>query len=124
MTDATAKTTGTRTTGAALLLLCAGLLIWSSAFLWLYAALSFGCAFGWQDLPLLGPLSLLRGVLLGLWLLHLAALAALLPWTRRKARQAPERDRFMAQAAFHATVVALVVTVINYAPVLVLTACV
>jgi hypothetical protein len=116
--------TATRS-GIALLLLCAGMMIWGSAFLSLYAVLSLGCAFGWEDLSL-GPLSLQRAVLVGLWLAHLAALLLLLRWTRRQARQAAAEDRqgsFLARAAFHATAVALAATVINYAPVLTLSAC-
>jgi hypothetical protein len=114
-----------RRSAADLLLLCAGLVVWSSAFVWLYAALSLGCALGWEGVAL-GPLSLQRGVLIGLWAAHLAALAALLLWTRRHARTVPVEDRtgcFLARAAFHATVVALAATVINYAPVLALSPC-
>ncbi len=43
--------------------LCGGLLLWASAFCWLYAALSIGCAVSWG-----------RGltpVLASIWLLHL-----------------------------------------------------
>lgn len=111
--------------GSGLLPLLAGLTVWGSAFLWLYGALSLGCAFGWEEVAL-GPLSLQRGVLLGLWLAHLALLAALLPWTRRRARRLREAGApgaGLARAAFHATVVALAATVVNYAPVLALSAC-
>jgi hypothetical protein len=61
----------------ALLLLCAGLFIWSAAFISLYAALSPSCAFGWENLPF-SPLSLRREVLVGLCLAHPAALLMLL----------------------------------------------
>jgi hypothetical protein len=110
---------------AYLLLLVAGLLIWSSAFVWLYGALSVGCAFGWEAIAL-GPLSLQRAVLLGLWLAHLAAIAALLAFTHRRLKEQPGRaslDGFFAGAAFWATVVALCVTFVNYVPILGLSAC-
>lgn len=110
---------------AGLLPLFAGLVLWSSAFVLLYAALSIGCAFGWEQ-QAFGPLTLQRFVLLVLWLAHLAALLALLAWTRRHARRVAPGDRtgaFLARCALHATVVALVATVVNYAPVLTLSAC-
>ena len=59
-----------------LILLVAGFVIWSSAFVALYGALSVGCAFGW-DAVLFGPVSALRALLIALWLLHLAMLAML-----------------------------------------------
>ena len=52
-----------------------GLIIWSSAFVFLYAGLGAGCALGWQHIPLLGT-NLLTMLLTGFWLVHLAALAA------------------------------------------------
>lgn len=112
-------------TVAYLALLIAGLLLWGSAFVWLYGALSVGCAFGWDQVAI-GPVSLQRAMLLGLWLTHLGAIAALLAFTHRrlKARPAPASlDGFFAGAAFWASVVALGVTVVNYAPILGLSAC-
>lgn len=52
-----------------------GLIIWSSAFVFLYAGLGLGCALGWQRVPLLGS-NALTVMLAGLWLLHLALLGA------------------------------------------------
>jgi type VI protein secretion system component VasK len=114
-----------RSTGANLLLLIAGMVIWGSAFLMLYAALSVGCAFGWH-VAMLGPISLLRALLIGLWVLHLALIGGLLLWTYRR-RQAAEDgapvETFFAGGVLHATIVAAVVTVINYAPILGLSLC-
>lgn len=108
---------------ANLLLLCASLVIWSSAFISLYAALSIGCAFGWEGVAF-GPVSLQRGVLVGLWLLHLGLVVALVFWMRR--RQAAFKDElggFFARTALWASLVSVAVTVVNYAPILGLSAC-
>jgi len=115
--------TTTRQGAPPLLLLCAGLCVWGSAFLWLYAALSVGCAFGWDGMRL-GPLSLQRGVLLGIWVLHVLALLGIIVWCRRHARRVGRRpDGLLARAALYASVVALVATLVNYAPVLALSTC-
>ena len=115
-----------KSAGANLLLLIAGMMIWSSAFVMLYAGLSIGCVFGWHVMAL-GPISLLRVVLIGVWLLHLALIAGLLFWTHRRKRVAEEGieiETFFAGNVFVATVVAGVVTVINYAPILGLSLCI
>jgi hypothetical protein len=59
-----------------------GWVVWSSAFVLLYALLSLGCMFGW-DAPRLGPMSLLEAILITTWLAHLIALAALSTWAWR-----------------------------------------
>lgn len=106
-------------------LLCAGFLVWSSAFLSLYAALSLGCAFGWEDIAL-GPVSVQRAVLIGLWLVHLALIAALVAFARRRSRRAEAKQDlggFFAGLAFWGSIAALGASVVNYAPVLGLSAC-
>ncbi|WP_416355118.1 hypothetical protein ACLNGM_12175 [Aureimonas phyllosphaerae] len=110
---------------ANLIVLVAGLVVWSSAFVALYALLSIGCAFGWEDRDI-GPISLQRAVLIGVWLLHLAILAGLVRWTWRRTQRAPadeEMSRFFARTALAATVVSVAVTIVNYAPILGLSAC-
>jgi hypothetical protein len=110
---------------ANLLLYCAGLILWSSAFIALYAGLSIGCAFGWEDRSL-GPLSLQRWMLLGLWLGHLGLLALATAWMRRRARRLAARDelaRFLARVNLWAMVAALAITVVNFLPVAWLSAC-
>lgn len=112
------------TRSLSLLLLIAGFVIWSSAFVALYAGLSVGCAFGW-DAVRLGPVSGLRALLVVLWLAHLLALGGLFVLCRKRAQAAggAEPDGFLAFAALHAGVAAVVVTLINYAPILGLTLC-
>lgn len=107
-----------------LLLLIAGFVIWSSAFVALYAALSVGCSFGWDSTPF-GPVSALRALLIALWLAHLAALGALWWLCRRQVARAGDKepDAFLSIAAVNAGIAGLVVTVINYAPILGLTIC-
>lgn len=110
---------------ANLLLLVSGLVIWSSAFVSLYALLSVGCAFGWEDRSV-GPVSLQRAVLLAVWLAHLAAVGLLVAWTRRRMRRADADDElsgFFARTALAAALVSVAVTVVNYAPILGLSAC-
>ncbi|WP_279483461.1 hypothetical protein [Aureimonas sp. SK2] len=110
---------------ANLLILVAGLVIWSSAFVALYALLSIGCAFGWEDRGF-GPVSLQRAVLVGAWLAHLVLLGLLVAWTSRRAKRAKGDDeiaRFFARTALAAAVVAVAVTLVNYAPILVLSMC-
>lgn len=61
--------------------LCGGLLLWSSAFLWLYVGLSIGCALSWQR----G----LSAMLASIWLLHLIAGVALNGCGWRRAQALP-----------------------------------
>jgi hypothetical protein len=117
-----------RSTGTVLLLLIAGMMIWGSAFLMLYAFLSVGCELGWATAAL-GPISLLRVILIGVWLFHLALIAGLLLWTYRRKQavesgaEGAEVDTFFAGNVLVATIVAAVATVINYAPILGLSLC-
>jgi len=62
---------------ARLLLAISGLIVWSSAFVALYVALSVGCAAGLHGLELLGA-NALTLLLLALVLAHLAGLGGLL----------------------------------------------
>ena len=57
--------------------LIAGFAIWSSAFVLLYGFIGLACEYGWDNVPL-GPLSLSRMVMLGIFIVHLTALAFLL----------------------------------------------
>lgn len=110
---------------ANLLVLVAGLVIWSSAFVSLYALLSVGCAFGWEARSI-GPVSVQRAVLLAVWLGHLAVLALLVAWVWRRACRAKgdeEMAGFFARTALGAAGVSVAVTLVNYAPIIGLSAC-
>lgn len=65
-----------------LLGLVAGFLVWSSAFLVLYGLHALGCAWGW-DAREAGPANLLRLVLVGAWIVHLAIVGLLVLGARR-----------------------------------------
>lgn len=95
-----------RTTPARWLLgATAGLLVWASSFVLLYAALSLGCEAGWHTRRLAGA-NLLTGVLALVWLAHLLALAALWRWFGRwpAVGLQPRLARMLTGAAFAATV--------------------
>lgn len=112
-----------RGSGSDLLFLCAGLTVWASAFVSLYALLSLGCAYG-LDERMMGPISLQRAVLVTNWALHLALNAGLVVWSRRRARRREGDPRaFLAKTAVAANIVALLATFVNYAPVLPLSTC-
>jgi len=49
----------------------AGFVVWSAAFVALYSVLSVGCAFGWDEILVMGSLSLQRVVLVALLLVSL-----------------------------------------------------
>ncbi|KQP43167.1 hypothetical protein [Pseudorhodoferax sp. Leaf274] len=57
----------------------AGLLVWASSFVVLYAGLTLGCEAGWHARRLAGA-NLLTVALAMAWLAHLVALAALWRW--------------------------------------------
>jgi hypothetical protein len=59
-----------------------GWVIFSSAFVLLYALLSLGCMYGW-DAPRLGPANLLTAILVSTWLAHVAVLSVLSIWAWR-----------------------------------------
>ena len=59
----------------------AGLLLWAFGFSLLYALQGAGCAYGWEEMQLLGATTL-RWILVATWLLLVAAGLALLRLTR------------------------------------------
>ena len=60
-----------------LLRLCAGLLLWASCFVALYAGLSLGCEARWHESALAG-ISALTAALAVVWAVHLGLIAELL----------------------------------------------
>ena len=103
--------------GRALLMLGAGFTVWASAFVALYAMLSVGCRFGWQDMELVGGLSVQRAQLIAILLVHLAAGAALVVLLSDGAS-------FLARAARLAALAALASSVFSFAAVFALSPCV
>ncbi len=57
---------------AVVMRLLAGLLIWALGFNAIYAAHGLGCGLDWDERLLLGPFTLLNGLLIPLWLSCLA----------------------------------------------------
>lgn len=111
------------TRARSLLALTAGFGAWSVAFVGLYAGLSIGCELGWQGMQL-GPISLLRLLLVIGFIVALLALAliATVLW-----RRAPMGDKagtaLVPQVSAWLAVAALVSGIFTYAPVLFLTTC-
>lgn len=115
-----------------LLLPAFGFTVWAVAFVLIYGSLSFGCAFGWDEVPLAWDLSLQRAQLVALFGLATAA-AALAAWGLRSGRNRPAKGvpgetpppaTFLRSVAFAAALAALAATVATFLPVLMLTACV
>jgi hypothetical protein len=108
-----------------LLGLVGGLLLWSSAFVALYALHAVGCALTWTEVGV-GPVSLSQIVLLAVWLVHLALLILLLMRCRTWLRDtAPGTgDRFVARSSIALTVIAIVATAYTGLPVVLLRHCV
>ena len=108
-----------------LLLPAVGFTLWSIAFVLIYASLSFGCAFGWDEIRLGGVVSAQRAQLTLLFLLAIAA-AALAVWSLRPSRwtrSAAAPDHFLSTVGYGAAWAALAATVATFAPVLALTSC-
>jgi hypothetical protein len=117
---------GRRVSALRLLVATGGLIVWSSAFVVLYAALSLGCEAGLQERPVAGT-NALTLVLGGLWVIHLAVVGAL-QWYgvslwRRGAGAGEGAGRFLAAATCLIALTGLVSTVVIGLPVLVLPPC-
>lgn len=93
-----------------LFLMVAGFGIWASAFVVLYSAASLGCEFGWYQIHL-GSISLMRTILIAIWLIHMAALAWLFRHCARTARDNDSQVRFVHRAAMYLTGAAIAATV-------------
>lgn len=109
-----------------LLLPAAGFTVWALAFGLIYASLSFGCAFGWDEVRLGGLVSLQRAQLVLLFLVATAASAAATWALRRPDAFADGGDppgRFLGTVAFGAALAALASTLATFAPVLALSTC-
>jgi hypothetical protein len=98
--------TGRTPHSASLLLVPAGFAIWAVAFSLLYAAQAVGCAFGWSP-------GIHRTVLLLIWAVHVAAVAALLVYCVRLPRGRSDDMRgFLRATSIGCTIAALAATVL------------
>jgi hypothetical protein len=103
--------TGSR--NQAFVFMALGFAIWTLAFSLLYAVQATGCELGWHRQSV-GPLSLLRGLLIILWVAHMAALAWLFLFCQRALATVPARatsNVFLWRASAALTVTAMVATV-------------
>ena len=101
------------------LMLPAGFLVWGSSFVVLYGLASIGCGLGWQDAAI-GPISLLRLVLVAAWALHLAAFWPLAALARAGARP----GGFLSLATWGTQVAGAVATVWTGLPAATIASCV
>jgi len=99
----TVRTTGTRLAVAGF---AGSFGVWALCFTALYAVLSVGCAWNWQEVSL-GGLSALRLALIVLWFTHLALLVGLFAaqW-RQPAESASAPTTIFLRRAGHATTAA------------------
>lgn len=104
--------------------LVAGFSVWAAGFSALYGLHAIGCRAGWEEAELVG-LSVNRWALIGVYLAHIAAGAALyLPLRTIAGRWQGESARTMRRAAVALTLAALASTIWIGAPVLVLEGCI
>lgn len=98
--------------------LVAGYVVWSAAFVVLYAVHATGCEWGW-------PLPVLRAVLVALWATHLALAAGLTlaAWRWGARRAALGEARFLGDATLVLCATALFATLWTLFPVAVLELC-
>lgn len=108
-------------------LLGAGFVVWSVGFVAVYGVLSLGCEAGWDTVPLLGPVTLQRAILVGLSLATAAATAGVtLLLARRRTAAGDESGptSFLRVIAFHASVAATASVFVTFSGVAVLSSCV
>lgn len=104
-----------------LIALIAGPTVWAVGFSVLYGIQGAGCQLGWEGV-LIGPLDLLRGLLLLVWAAHLAVLVWMVRWTHRRAYSPPDQ-RFFRFGAFSLALTGLVAMVWTGLPVVFTSAC-
>jgi hypothetical protein len=97
----------------AFLFMALGFAIWALAFSLLYTVQATGCELGWHRQSV-GPLSLLRGLLIVLWAAHMATLAWLFLFCQRALAAVPAKatpNLFLWRASAALMVAAMVATV-------------
>lgn len=103
--------------------LIAGFTVWSIAFVALYAMLSVGCAFGWHLMPVAGPVTVQRIVLVALFALSIGAAVGTVVLARAASRAEPRGSPDLARIGMLAAWAALASSVVNFGPVFFLSAC-
>lgn len=103
-----------------------GFIVWLAAFVALYAMLSVGCRFGWDEVELVGGLTLQRAQLVAILAIHLAAGFALVVWLWPAAagKQSGKPATFIDRIAWLAAVAALASSAFTFVGVFGLSACV
>lgn len=104
------------------LALSLGFLVWASAFIALYAMLSVGCEFGWQEMAFLGT-SVQRLQLIAILIVHILAGAAVVMKLRQRSEGDSDVSGFMRQASYAAAIAALGSTLFSFFAVFFLTEC-
>jgi hypothetical protein len=109
-----------------LLIALSGLIVWSIAFVVLYAGLSLGCEAGLQLRPFAWT-NMLTIVLGALWAIHLGALGALQWYALRLWHVGPEAEsgvgRFLAAATCLIAATGLISTLVIGLPIVILPPC-
>jgi hypothetical protein len=107
-----------------LVMASAGLIIWASAFVFLYAIQAIGCAVGWNR-GALGGFNQLTVILMFVWIAHIVPLLVLVPQQFRSAKSGGQGAQagFLLWLAFLMTLVGLVATLWVGFPLMVLPPC-
>lgn len=105
--------------GRGLLMLASGFTLWAVAFIVLYAMLSIGCRFGWDETRLPGGVSLQRAQLIAIFLVFLAGGM----WLAVKLK-VRSRTSFIAHASYVAALAALGAIFFSFIGVLSLSTCI
>lgn len=101
-----------------------GFLVWSAGFVGLYALQSVGCAFGWDQILLVGGMSLQRMQLVLAFLLLLSALALLVLVAARKPQgSAGKPHAFLHRLTAAGLLGALFASLFTFGPAIALSAC-
>ncbi len=103
-------------------LLLAGFVVWTGAFVGLYALQAVGCRFDWGAVAL-GPTDLHRALLIVGFILTMAAQGGVVV-ALRATMPGPEPSPFMARVGLWASIAALVASCLIYAPVLFASTCI
>lgn len=113
--------------GLKILLLLVGFVWWSIAFVALYSAQSIGCGWGWHLETSIGGLSLLRVVLIGLFIIFcgggILIASGFVRMQRRHRGEGAAPVRFLESSGAFAAYAAAVAILLTFAPVLYASPC-